>query len=412
MEHFQIILGLARFSVNGDADKVMHQLSRLRDKLKREDPKQAEKLTRLISKEERREDFSPVSLEQMRAVDANIKKSLSGETLTKSTPLPHDKETGAPLIRIRFAKDISVEAPILSPDLEGAIGDLLSEWDRVEELRRMGVSPNTRCLLFGEPGVGKTLLANYIASKLGLPIVEARLDGLVSSFLGTTARNIGALFDFANRYRCVLFLDVFDAIAKARDDSQEIGEIKRVVNTLLQCLDARGTAGYTLAATNHHHLLDPAIWRRFDSRIEIPVPNSVIRNKIIERFLVPLKVTDTELNILSWLMDGLSASDIETLISGGKRYLAVHGGRHSKSGNGKVTKEGRSEALIAAIRRQAIVNAQLFEENKRNLLLGNVEDFAVALISALGVTQGEIAKLLGVSQSTISRLCKSSTEKD
>ena len=121
------------------------------------------------------------------------------------------------------------------------------------------------------------MLARYIADQLGLPCVEARLDGLMSSFLGTTARNIGALFDFANRYRCVLFLDEFDAVAKARDDAQEVGEIKRVVDTLLQSLDSRNGTGITLAATNHEHLLDSAVWRRFDSRIEIKAPDAEAR---------------------------------------------------------------------------------------------------------------------------------------
>ena len=134
-----------------------------------------------------------------------------------------------------------------------------------------------RCLIYGPPGVGKTKLARYLARQLELPCVEVRLDGLMSSFLGTTASNIGALFDFANRYRCVLFLDEFDAVAKARDDVQEIGEIKRVVNTLLQSLDSRNGAGITVAATNHEHLLDHAVWRRFDSRIELHKPDPDVR---------------------------------------------------------------------------------------------------------------------------------------
>ena len=112
----------------------------------------------------------------------------------------------------------------------------------------------------------------------------------MSSFLGTTARNIGALFDFANRYRCVLFLDEFDAVAKARDDVQEIGEIKRVVNTLLQSLDARNGSGITIAATNHEHLLDAAVWRRFDTRIELPKPEPEAREHLLTTFLAPIKL--------------------------------------------------------------------------------------------------------------------------
>src|SRR5207247_10685382 len=103
---------------------------------------------------------------------------------------------------------------------------------------------------------GKTRLARWMAAQLELPILLARMDGLVSSFLGTTARNIGNLFGFANRYRCLLLLDEFDALAKLRDDPQEVGEIKRVVNALLQNLDARSDLGLTIGITNHPKLLD------------------------------------------------------------------------------------------------------------------------------------------------------------
>lgn len=144
------------------------------------------------------------------------------------------------------------------------------------------------CLIYGPPGTGKTRLALWIAAQLDLPVVSARIDGLVSSFLGTTARNIGNLFAFANRYRCLLLLDEFDAVAKLRDDPQEVGEIKRVVNALLQNLDMRHDVGITVGITNHQRLLDPAVWRRFEVQLEMPRPDFDVRLEIAKSFMPPI----------------------------------------------------------------------------------------------------------------------------
>jgi len=102
----------------------------------------------------------------------------------------------------------------------------------------------------------------------------ARLDGLISSYLGSTAKNIRALFDFAAKTPCVLFLDEFDAIAKVRSDAQEMGELKRVVNSFLQNLDTLGRQSIVLAATNHETLLDAAVWRRFTYRLALTLPTA------------------------------------------------------------------------------------------------------------------------------------------
>ena len=399
MDNFDIVLALSRMALTGDEERIAHQIARLRNALNESDPKQAEKLDKLLTRQKRRQDMAPMALEQMRARRTGLQ--LPGETLSRSTPLPTDRETGAPLVRLLFPDDRDDLAPILQPELEAAISDQLREWDRVEDLARMGVKPNMRCLLYGAPGVGKTLLARFIGHQLRLPIVEVRLDGLVSSFLGTTARNIGALFDFAERYRCILFLDEFDAIAKARDDSQEVGEIKRVVNTLLQCLDARNVQGFTLAATNHEHLLDPAVWRRFESRIHIPKPESGTRAAMLKRFLVPICLSDSEMRMLVWLTEGMSGADLETLITGGKRYLVLH------------AKESRTQgtptqaALLSALRRQATLNALLFDSRRQELLLHSDDTLLDALIEGAGFTQSEAAGVLGVSQSTVSRRLKS-----
>ena len=407
MDNFDIVLALSRMALNGDEERVAHQIARLRNALNESSPKQAEKLDKLLARQERRQDMAPMALEQMRARSAGLE--LPGEPLSRSTPLPTDRETGAPLVRLVFPDDLDDLAPILQPELEAAIYDQLREWDRVEELERIGVKPNRRCLLYGAPGVGKTLLARFIGHQLRLPIVEARLDGLFSSFLGTTARNIGALFDFADRYRCILFLDEFDAIAKARDDSQEVGEIKRVVNTLLQCLDARNVQGFTLAATNHEHLLDPAVWRRFEARVRIPKPESDTRAALLKRFLAPVRLSDSEMRMLVWLTEGMSGADLETLITGGKRYLVLHAGSTRTS---RVWARPTQEALLSALRRQATLNASLFNDQRQELLLRSDDALLDALIEDAGLTQTEAAEVLGISQSTVSRRLRSQEHED
>jgi hypothetical protein len=394
MEHFEIILALARAAASSGDDRASHQVKRLKEALAKSAPEQAEKLSRILTREERRQSVAPMALEQMRS-GGTAKPLLPGENLSRGTPLPHDRETSTPLVRVVFPEDNVEESPVLTSVLAEALDDLIGEWGRTEELAALGVQPNMRCLLYGRPGVGKTMVARYIGARLALPVVEARLDGLMSSFLGTTARNIGSLFDFADRYRCVLFLDEFDAIAKARDDSQEVGEIKRVVNSLLQSLDARGRRGFTLAATNHDHLLDPAIWRRFDARIHIPLPDAKARRDLLLRFLDPLVLGDAEMKMLVWMTEDMSGADLQTLISGGKRFLVM------KEVNGGIG--SRRRGLLAALRRQATLSGQLFAPSRLNLLLGPDNALVSALMDGAGLTQREAGLLVGISQSTISR---------
>jgi hypothetical protein len=397
LRHFESILSLSRAALSDQQDQVRFQLERLRSALEQEgESRDAGKLARLRSRDEKTQTLEPMSLDRMRS--ESVWRGLPGEALTRKTPLPPDKDTATPLVRVVFPEDLPVGKPVLNDVFAAALDDLIGEWERLEELGRLGVEPNLRCLLYGAPGVGKTLLARHIACRLGLPIVEARLDGLVSSFLGTTARNIGALFDFANRYKCILFLDEFDAVAKARDDVHEVGEIKRVVNTLLQSLDARGQKGITLAATNHAHLLDRAVWRRFDSRIEIPMPDEASRVTLLERFVVPLELEPGEIQMLGWLTEGMSGADIETLVNGGKRYFALHG-----NGDFSDTGRRRSQAFLSALRRQAMLNAHAFEDTRRNVLLGDTDELLDVLVDQAGLSQSAAGRILGLSQSSVSR---------
>jgi SpoVK/Ycf46/Vps4 family AAA+-type ATPase len=319
--------------------------------------------------------------------------SLAGENLTPSVPAPVDKETGAPLAEIVLPRTAEAIHPIFNDELASGVNTLIEEWRHVDELRAAGVRPALATMLFGLPGTGKTMLAHYIAEQLELPLVIARLDGLISSFLGTTARNISNLFSFANRYKCVLLLDEFDAVAKLRDDPHELGEIKRVVNTLLQCIDSRSNTGFTIAITNHESLLDPAVWRRFDLRISIPKPNTNARHAILRRQFQDVDIDETQLRLLAWLTDEKSGSDIEKLSDFLRRQRTLR---------------KKDFDFLEIVRGYVRMSASETESVNRQAILEDSEKLSRTLASdrSTPFNQEQLAILFHCSQSTISRWLK------
>lgn len=153
--------------------------------------------------------------------------------------------------------------------------DLIEEQTRTELLRSYGIEPRNKILLFGPPGNGKTSIAEAIAESLMLPIITVRYESIIGAYLGETASRLSKLFDYVKTRQCVLFFDEFDTIGKERGDQQETGEIKRVVSSLLLQIDALPSYVITIAATNHEALLDKAVWRRFQIKLELPKPTRV-----------------------------------------------------------------------------------------------------------------------------------------
>jgi len=216
----------------------------------------------------------------------------------------------ADIVTPESVKNVKV---VLNEDVQKQIDKFIDYYKHSNEIINSGMDIPNSILLYGPPGCGKTKLAKYLCEVMDLPLVVTRLDGLISSFLGNTAKNIRQVFEYAQSIPCILFLDEFDAIAKVRDDQNELGELKRVVNSLLQNIDNLNNGSIVIAATNHEQLLDSAVWRRFNFRINIEKPNLSSREELFSFFLVENNFSKKEIFSLAKATKDLSGSDIEEI---------------------------------------------------------------------------------------------------
>lgn len=217
---------------------------------------------------------------------------------------------------------------ILNNEIDNKIREFIKGYENRDKLLKAGIDEPCTLLLYGPPGCGKTSMAQYISMETELPLVTARLDGMISSLLGSTAKNIRKIFDFASRQECILFLDEFDVIAKIRDDKNETGELKRVVNSLIQNIDVFSKDSIIIAATNHHELLDPAIWRRFNRVLSVSRPTEYEINSLIHICIDNSKfkfdISDKKIENLAISLIGLSHSDINTIMNNSMRSSVIN----------------------------------------------------------------------------------------
>jgi len=286
-ELFRIVNGALRL----DIDKVRNYTAFLADNLEKEgDKTSAARLRKMLDETDH----------QLHPAKAAFEKVL-----------PVDTDSRFPLVERVNPAAIHEPRVVLSQEQWDIVNEFLSVAKSYAQTDTDSMASSLNFLLYGPPGTGKSRLARFIAQELGLPLYVARLDGLISSFLGNTSKNIRAIFDFAAKTPCVLFLDEFDAIAKLRGDTQEMGELKRVVNSFIQNLDTLGRHSIILAATNHNQLLDIAVWRRFSYRLALDFPTPKLRHEMWAEFIPPLKVTARELELLVDISEGFSGSDIQ-----------------------------------------------------------------------------------------------------
>jgi SpoVK/Ycf46/Vps4 family AAA+-type ATPase len=354
------LVQIARLALAGRPQDVQAYIRRLARRYRASLPPLASKLTELLQESPTRQ--SPLRREA-------------------AAPLPVDLESRLQLLRVENSPTLDTE-PIWNPAVRGALEQILSERRRDQELIDQGLSPTRSIIFTGPPGVGKTLAARWIARELNRPLLTLDLSAVMSSFLGRTGANVRHVLDYAKGVDGVLLLDELDSIAKRRDDATDVGELKRLVTVLLQEIDDWPPTGLLIAATNHPDLLDPAVWRRFEMRVDFPMPTDDSVRRALATFLGPDKVSAAWREVLAVALRGLSFSDIER------------------------------EVMLA--RRSAVIRAIPLEDALAHLVQARVEplprrdrgELALWLTEA-GISQRQVHELTGVSRDTIRKKTRS-----
>lgn len=258
-------------------------------------------------------------------LDTSVPHSAMVADAVRTVPL--DPDSRLQIVEV-VPSNIQRKKIVLSPLVEKQINEFTELVNNSSKLELAGVDIKKTLLLYGKPGCGKTSIANYICEQTGLPLVVARLDGIVSSLLGSTAKNIRKIFEYASSFPCILFLDEFDAVAKARDDIHELGELKRVINSLLQNIDAMPPSSVLIAATNHQKLLDPAVWRRFIQKVEVDLPDDEEIASLMCVFSESFEntsINEKQKMLLINAFRGISPSDIKNVYDKAKVKCIISG---------------------------------------------------------------------------------------
>jgi len=368
MEHLSEVMKIIEGAVNADSKKVAAYTELLAKKLEEDgDGRAAQGLRKIVAKAKTAE--------------------LSPSRVGAITRVPVDSEAGIALADQELIQPEETEV-FLAPEAQESLGEFLRFVRESDRLLRAGVGISPSLLLYGPPGCGKTEVGKKVAAEVGLPLVTARTDALISSFLGKTAKNLRSLFDHAMGRPCVLFLDEFDALAKLRDDQHELGELKRVVVSLLQNIDALDNRTILLAATNHPHLLDPAIWRRFAFKVEVGLPEEEAREGMLRRFLGDFGAEKT-VDILIQATEGMTGSEVRQVCEDAKRDAVL---------------EDRTQVKVADVLRR-IVRARLRGKTESDAPLWKRMQMAREL-SPKAFTYRRLGEIFGVSLGQVSNLLK------
>jgi SpoVK/Ycf46/Vps4 family AAA+-type ATPase len=263
-----------------------------------------------LAAHEARQGHGKLAQELRELIDAaKGKGSTVGRRGAGPVPMVQPKGELTSLLAARYS-DIRLNSMVLTVQLKERIGRVLIEQRQQARLRARGLAPRRKLLLVGPPGSGKTMTAAVLAGELKLPIFTVLYDGLIGKQLGETASRLRLVFDAIAVQRGVYFFDEFDALGAQRAGPNDVGEIRRVLNSFLQFLENDDGPSLIVAATNHPRLLDKALFRRFDDVIEYDVPTPEVTRGILEAHLSTFRLDELRWSLVLEAAAGLSQAEI------------------------------------------------------------------------------------------------------
>ena len=270
-------------------------------------------------------------------IDAAKTRSISSEP-GKLVPLARPRGELANLLDVSYPKNRLADM-VLDPTVFEQLQRIMKEQRLHARIREHGLSPRRKILLVGPPGTGKTMTAAVLAGELGVPLFLVRLDSLITKFMGETAAKLRQVFDAVSDVRGVYFFDEFDAIGSQRGLANDVGEIRRVLNSFLQMIERDQSTSLILAATNHPEILDYALFRRFDDVVEYHLPTPQQAMVLIRSRLGAFAPKPLPVKSLAAKTTGLSFAEIRRAVDESIKEVVMHEG-------GKVDADALGRALL------------------------------------------------------------------
>ncbi|UGQ46384.1 AAA family ATPase [Massilia endophytica] len=242
------------------------------------------------------------------------------------TPIAQPKGELADLVNVAYP-DARLDDVVLSTETRVRLDRLVREQRQANRIREHGLHPRSKLLLVGPPGTGKTMSAKALAGELSLPLFSLRLESLFTRFMGEAAAKLKLIFDNIQQVRGVYLFDEFDAIGQQRATTNDVGEIRRILNSFLQLVEQDESNSVVIAATNHPELLDAALFRRFDDVLRFELPPSSAIVELLTRRLVR-HAPGLRVDELAEAAAGLSFADIQRACNDAIKDMIVAGRDH------------------------------------------------------------------------------------
>ena len=242
----------------------------------------------------------------------------------RPVPITQPKGDLAALLSATYS-DTRLASMALPEELELRLKRIVVEQRQKRRLQEHGLSPRRKILLIGPPGSGKTMTASALAGELVLPIFTVLFESLITRFMGETASKLKLVFEAMEATRGVYFFDEFDAIGARRGVRNDVGEIRRVLNSFLKLLEQDESSGLIVAATNHPELLDSALFRRFDDVIHYSLPDASVAQRIMRARLTTFKTKKMDWKIAAAAAEGLSQAEISRAADDAAKRVVLEG---------------------------------------------------------------------------------------